>query len=347
MSKPMTNEVSVTQSDFAAAEAIYEACDGTFLTSEVAEIIARHRTASEQSRTAQCSGDTQEAIDRCQRVLRGNLLAGLHPDAERQRDADISILETMKGGSPWSVTAAPTFDRRKLMERAFELVHHEDGCPSIGGNGDGDCKCDAVPFLRELEVFLTALRTTHSPSEAEGDFPLARAAKAKVTRQTHEEAKVLLGAMLNWSDSQFVHAVAGEDGEILKARIEGVIGNLLDHSIAALSLPSDKTVELLREQIINTPETADFMKGVPIEAAHQRERWGVEHDAGKAPLDWFWLIGYLAQKAATSAIAGDTEKALHHTISTAAALANWHAALSGKDNQMRPGLDDSHLGEMK
>jgi hypothetical protein len=95
---------------------------------------------------------------------------------------------------------------------------------------------------------------------------------------------------------------------------------------------------IVRDEIINTPETADFMAGVPLEAAHQRERWGADHDAGKQPLDWFWLIGYLAQKAATSAMAGDNEKALHHTISTAAALANWHAALSGKSNAMRPGI---------
>lgn len=102
--------------------------------------------------------------------------------------------------------------------------------------------------------------------------------------------------------------------------------------------------EAVRAEIINAPETADFMAGVPIEATHQRKRWGADHDAGKGPLDWFWLIGYLAQKAATSAIAGDTEKALHHTISTAAALANWHAALSGKDTRMRPGIDQA-LGE--
>jgi hypothetical protein len=41
------------------------------------------------------------------------------------------------------------------LERAYEVVHHDEGCPSIGGNGDADCKCDAVPFLRDLEgVFL-------------------------------------------------------------------------------------------------------------------------------------------------------------------------------------------------
>ena len=97
-------------------------------------------------------------------------------------------------------------------------------------------------------------------------------------------------------------------------------------------------VERLRAAL-NTPEVADFAKGLVLEAAHQRSRWGSEHDAGKTPLDWFWLIGYLAQKAAEAEIAGRTEKALHHTISTAAALANWHMAITGNDNSMRPGLD--------
>jgi hypothetical protein len=100
----------------------------------------------------------------------------------------------------------------------------------------------------------------------------------------------------------------------------------------------EKQLDALRKEIINTPETADFMAGVPIEAIHQRERWGSDHDEGKSPFDWFWLIGFLAQKAAHAAVIGDLEKAKHHTISTAAALANWHAALSGSDNSMRPGI---------
>lgn len=102
---------------------------------------------------------------------------------------------------------------------------------------------------------------------------------------------------------------------------------------------AEARIDALRAEIINTPETADFMAGVPLEAAHQRERWGADHDAGKSPFDWFWLIGYLAQKAADAALRGDDEKAMHHTISTAAALANWHAALSGADTRMRPGID--------
>jgi hypothetical protein len=102
---------------------------------------------------------------------------------------------------------------------------------------------------------------------------------------------------------------------------------------------SEELVERVRREIINAPETSNFMAGVPIEAAHQRERWGADHDAGKTPFDWFWLIGYLAQKAASAAVAGDIEKAKHHTISTAGALANWHASLSGIDHSMRPGID--------
>lgn len=96
-------------------------------------------------------------------------------------------------------------------------------------------------------------------------------------------------------------------------------------------------VERLRAAL-NTPEVDDFAKAVVLEAQHQRERWPSEHDAGKTPLDWFWLVGYLAQKAATAQIAGDDYKAKHHTISTAAALANWHAAISGDHTAMRPGI---------
>lgn len=88
---------------------------------------------------------------------------------------------------------------------------------------------------------------------------------------------------------------------------------------------------------LNTPELIDFAAGTVSEAAHQRERWGSAHDAGKTPADWFWLIGFLAGKALHAQVAGDTEKALHHTISTAAALANWHGAILGTHG-MRPGL---------
>lgn len=105
-------------------------------------------------------------------------------------------------------------------------------------------------------------------------------------------------------------------------------------------LMRDELRESIRREIINAPETADFMAAVPLEAAHQRERWGSEHDAGKAPEDWLFLVGHLAGKACAAARTGDDEKARHHTISSAAALANWHAALAGSHSGMRPGIEE-------
>lgn len=126
-------------------------------------------------------------------------------------------------------------------------------------------------------------------------------------------------------------------------RVPGALGDVfrkallkeLDAQVAAHQETQAKLDATLLA--LNTPEILDFVKAVPLEAAHQRERWGSEHDAGKAAADWFWLVGYLAGKALHMHTQGNTEKALHHTISTAAALANWHSAILGKTN-MRPGI---------
>jgi hypothetical protein len=92
------------------------------------------------------------------------------------------------------------------------------------------------------------------------------------------------------------------------------------------------------EREVNTPHTAEFLKAVQLEAAHQRERWAAEHDAGKTDADWFWLVGYLTGKALHK-----PEKQLHHIITTAAALLNWHAAKTGNDTRMRPGIAEPSL----
>jgi thioredoxin len=104
----------------------------------------------------------------------------------------------------------------------------------------------------------------------------------------------------------------------------------------------EKTEELDRiKQEINTPEINDFIKGVQLEATHQRERWEAEHDAGKTSSDWFWLLGYLGGKALYSFLAGDIDKAKHHIITTAAACANWHSAVcGGVGTKMRPGIEE-------
>lgn len=107
------------------------------------------------------------------------------------------------------------------------------------------------------------------------------------------------------------------------------------HLSAPLLMLCDEVERLTA--LVNSPEVDDFARGVQLEALHQRERWGSEHDGGKTPADWFWLVGYLAGKALHSVIGGNVEKAKHHLITTAAALCNWHAALLGQTN-MRPGI---------
>jgi hypothetical protein len=109
--------------------------------------------------------------------------------------------------------------------------------------------------------------------------------------------------------------------------------------------PSEIVVDLINERddaraevarltaLINTPHTAEFLESVKLEAVHQRERWAADHDAGKTDADWFWLVGYLAGKALHK-----PEKQVHHIITTAAALLNWHAAKMGVDTRMRPGI---------
>lgn len=104
-------------------------------------------------------------------------------------------------------------------------------------------------------------------------------------------------------------------------------------SEAALREVLDKAAKY---DAINTPEIAEFLKAVENEALHQRERWGSEHDAGKTDADWFWLVGFLAGKAIRPD--NTSEKQLHHIITTAAALLNWHAAKLGTHNAMRPGI---------
>lgn len=92
--------------------------------------------------------------------------------------------------------------------------------------------------------------------------------------------------------------------------------------------------------LINSPELENFLRAVHIEAVHQVERWGTAHDRAKRPADWFWLVGYLGGKALHSAMGGDRDKALHHCVSTAAALYNWHSSIKGTDVRMCPGRSD-------
>lgn len=92
--------------------------------------------------------------------------------------------------------------------------------------------------------------------------------------------------------------------------------------------------------LINSPITLDFLSGTANEIVHQVDRWGTVHDRAKEPSDWFWLVGYLAGKALRAHQDGNIDKALHHTISTAAALGNWHACIRLGSSEMQPGSSD-------
>lgn len=97
------------------------------------------------------------------------------------------------------------------------------------------------------------------------------------------------------------------------------------HTVEALLADAQSAHEF--HALVNNPHTAEFLEAVKLEAAHQRDRWGDAHDRGKSAENWFWLVGYLAGKCLRACITGDKEKALHHTISSAAALANWFEAI--------------------
>lgn len=79
-------------------------------------------------------------------------------------------------------------------------------------------------------------------------------------------------------------------------------------------------------EILDTPETEDFLKALELEQQHQRARWGIDHDEQKSDDDWFWLIAFLAGKAKQTEF--DPEKKRHRLIATAAALMNWHSQVA-------------------
>ncbi len=156
-----------------------------------------------------------------------------------------------------------------------------------------------------------------------------------------------------WTETYLLHVIAGP-GPVGHRTIEqiadGIVPWPLDDKALAIELRRElsdtqtklRDAELDAERMraeLNTPHTADFLKAVNIEAAHQRARWGTELDAGKSAADWFWLIGYLAGKALEAWKRGDTAKLLHHIVTTAASLLNWHANAIGDDTRMRPGIE--------
>lgn len=109
------------------------------------------------------------------------------------------------------------------------------------------------------------------------------------------------------------------------------------------------------QALINTPELIDFPKAVLLEAAHQVERFGTKQAAGKSPEEFFWLLSHLATRAlwhhkeaqrlealgeSDDSIAHHRNKAVHHCITSAAALNHWHASVLKKATDFKPGYEE-------
>lgn len=114
------------------------------------------------------------------------------------------------------------------------------------------------------------------------------------------------------------------------------------------SVKRDLEMESLQREVarlkalINTPRTDDFFEAVRNEAAHQVERWGTEHDAGKRPEDWIALLVYLTGKATKAYYDGDGNKLRHHIVTVGAVCLNWLRNLNGETTAMRPGVGPTH-----
>jgi hypothetical protein len=156
------------------------------------------------------------------------------------------------------------------------------------------------------------------------------------------------------TDEDFLADVYGQCCDAIKPAVDrGLLPGSVVESLQILvaeklatQAPSSEARDAEREELehlralVNSPETRDFLIGARNEVAHQVEKWGTVHDRAKAPADWFWLVGYLGGKALAAHLAGDTEKAMHHCISTSAALANWHTHILHGAGLMQPGSSD-------
>ncbi len=147
-------------------------------------------------------------------------------------------------------------------------------------------------------------------------------------------------------------AVAGDEKSIAEVRrlmhvndraiaLQNEVLNTREERQKCADLLHDEQMEhnLLKE-LLSRPEIDDFWEGIVTEAAHQRQRWGDAHDRDKSAENWFWLVGYLSGKALRASIEGDKAKAKHHTISTAAALFQWHQAICADETGAGRGLDE-------
>lgn len=224
--------------------------------------------------------------------------------------------------------------RTVLIEQPPTLSVH--AMKTIGESGWYE---DGTPGKLTVESILKIASQCGIPAIGEIDNPwkLVKFANLLCASQPTAAIDVRDAALEELVRNEFSKYTYGECN-LIQVR-ENIIRALKSAPSAQAAEVHDLRDEVARlNQIINSPQSGDFLRAVSTEAEHQRQRWGNSHDAGKAPADWFWLIGYLAGKALAAHNSGDTEKAEHHIITTAAALYNWHLSMFG-GTDMRPGID--------
>lgn len=165
----------------------------------------------------------------------------------------------------------------------------------------------------------------------------------KVTDRLREERAIEMG-------ETYDEFKLTEHGEAIAKAWQTFVRDVLpspDGLVVARQLVEAKVrIEELEKRLLEAqavydgPLVDEWVDGVRKEAAHQVVRWGTEHDEGKDPEAWFWLLGRLAGKAVDAARRGDLAKALHHTISSGAVLLNWHARLKAAGTLFRPGTPE-------
>lgn len=77
-----------------------------------------------------------------------------------------------------------------------------------------------------------------------------------------------------------------------------------------------QSFEQIKKQLIDTPQTIDFVEAVKSEMAHQQGRWGDE--SGEAPHHFQTIISYLNGKLIEAIWKRDIDKFKHHIITIAA-----------------------------
>lgn len=100
------------------------------------------------------------------------------------------------------------------------------------------------------------------------------------------------------------------------------------HGLALDRLGIFNAMQDIIDELINTPEMADFLEGLKIESVHQTERWGAEQEESKYPHDYALVLDRLKGKLAVDIWNNDAEKYKHHLITIAAVCFNAHRQIS-------------------